>query len=117
MTAIERITSWFHGLKLPQNPLSSAKLTVPDGSVSSAELLRNLRKSNSFDRPRPKLPRVVLVALAEVVDECGDSIGEVDARERIAAMREKIRKYVAAFPSDEDAFHLISPDLMPEKVA
>ena len=28
MTTIERITSWFHGPKLPQNPLSSVNLTV-----------------------------------------------------------------------------------------
>ena len=56
-------------------------------------------------------------ALAEVVDECGASIGDGDTQERIAAMREKIRNHVAAFTSDQDGADLISPELMPKRVA
>ena len=56
-------------------------------------------------------------SLAEVVDECAGSIGDSDTQKRIAAMREKIKNHVAAFTSDEDAPDLISPELMPKRVA
>jgi hypothetical protein len=55
--------------------------------------------------------------LAQVVDECASSIGDGETPARIAAMREKIRAQVAAFASDEEAADLISPELMPKKVA
>jgi len=56
-------------------------------------------------------------ALAEVVDEGGASIGDGETLKRIAAMREKMKKHVAAFASDEDMADLISPELMPKRMA